>query len=595
MSTSVESGQAARTDTSPGLWDRWAESAWGRYWLDWQRRVWSELPLSRLFPLDPAEVCRAWAEFSETLAAQPALLDRQISLLALEQLRLGLWAARQLSGDLAPAPLPAPPRDRRFSDEDWDTALPFSVLRQSYQLWSRWLSDTASRLDLDASTRQRVRFYLRQWLDALSPSNFPATNPEVLRETIASAGENLRRGLRNLLADAGQGAISVVPPARFRPGENLALTRGQVVLRNELMELIQYAPATRKTFAVPLLVLPPWINRYYVLDIRPGMSLVEYLVAQGHTVFMVSWRNPDASQSDVGLEDYLRLGALAAMKAAKSITGSRKVNVAGYCIGGTLLGIMLAHLAAKGDGSVASATFLTTLLDFSEVGETAVFIDRQQLAEVQRRMEEKGYLAPEELSAVFRMMRSNDLIWNFVVNNYLLGREPPALDLMHWSVDGTRMPRAMQEYYLYNMYVRNNLSRPGALTLLGTPIDLGRIRCPAYFVAGAEDHIVPWQTAYRSARLVPGAARFVLGRAGHITSVVCPAGGRRNQYMVGDCAQRDADAWLAAHAQPREGSWWPDWVRWLATRSGDKRAPPPIGNRRHPPLMAAPGQYVLEE
>lgn len=594
MSKAVDKKHAAKTETSARLWEQWAGSTCGRYWLDWQRRVWSDLPLARLFPLDPAEVFRAWTEFSETLAAQPALLDRQLSLLALEQLRLGLWATRQLTGDLVPAPLPTPPRDRRFSDEEWEAALPFSVLRQSYQLWSRWLSETANRLDLDAPTRQRVSFYLRQWLDAISPSNFPATNPLVVRETIASAGENLRRGLQNLLADAGQGAISVVPPERFRPGVNLALTAGEVVLRNELMELIQYAPATKKSFAVPLLILPPWINRYYVLDIRPGMSLVEYLLTQGHTVFMVSWRNPDASQADIELEDYLRLGALAALKAVKAITGSRKVNMAGYCIGGTLLGIMLAHLAARRDSSVASATFLTTLLDFSEVGETSVFIDGQQLAEVHRRMEEKGYLAPEELSAVFRMMRSNDLIWNFVVNNYLLGREPPAFDLMHWSVDGTRLPRAMQEYYLYNMYVRNNLSKPGALTLLGTPIDLGRIRCPAYFVAGAEDHIVPWQTAYRSARLLPKAARFVLGRAGHITAVVCPTGGRRNQYLVGDCAQSDADAWLAAHTQSREGSWWPDWVKWLTARSGAKRAPPTLGNHRHPPLMAAPGKYVLE-
>jgi polyhydroxyalkanoate synthase subunit PhaC len=367
------------------------------------------------------------------------------------------------------------------------------------------------------------------------------------------------------------------------------------VYRNELMELIQYVPRKRRVHSVPLLVLPPWINRYYVLDMRPGMSMVEYLVEQGHTVFMVSWRNPSAEQAGIKLEDYLRLGALEAMKVAKSITGSRKINLVGYCIGGTLLGLLLAYLAAKGDTSVSSATFFTSLLDFSDVGETSVFVTDEKLAEVQERMKAKGFLSPEELSAVFRLMRGNDLIWNFAINNYLLGRKPPAFDLMHWSVDGTRLPRAMQEYYLYNMYAKNHLRIPGKLEMLGMPIDLSRVTCPTYVVAGGDDHIVPWKSAFASAQLLSGPRRFVLGKAGHITAVVSPAGSKRARYQAGEAADGiDARQWLDKEAATVDGSWWPDWMQWLNPFAGGRKPPPPLGNKKYPAIEPAPGRYVLE-
>lgn len=575
------------------FWQQLTSYDWTRTWIDWHKQFWNESPFSKLFPLDPTEVCHAFLDLAEALAAQPALLEKQVSLLTMDQLRLGLWTARRMHGETAPEPISSATPDRRFQDADWVELLPFSTARQWYIMWSRWFASTTAQLEADESMRQRIGFYLRQWLDALSPANFPVTNPVVVRETLESGGENLQRGLQNLLADLERGRISLVPQERFKPGGNLALTPGQVVYRNELIELIQYAPSTKNVYAVPLLVLPPWINRYYVLDMRPGTSLMEYLVAQGYTVFVISWRNPDPAQAHINLEDYLKLGALAALKAVKSITKSRKVNLVGYCIGGTLLGILLAHLAAKRNQSVNSATFFNSLLDFSEVGETAIFVSEQQLAEVRARMEAKGYLSPDELSTIFRLMRSNDLIWNFVINNYLLGREPPAFDLMHWSIDGTRLPRAMQEYYLYNMYVKNNLSKPNALEFLGTRIDLARVRCPTYVVAGSEDHIVPWRTAFRSMQLLGGAKRFVLGKAGHITAIVAPPRGKRASYSAGAVEAPELEAWEAAASQ-HEGSWWADWTKWLARLSGKKGRPPTLGNTKYPPLEPAPGRYVLE-
>jgi polyhydroxyalkanoate synthase len=595
MDTTTSSGMSSPWQT---VIDGW-ENSWMR-WLsgnsDWLQKSWDESPLVKLFPVDPKEICRALIDLTESMSEQPALLEKQLGLLSLDQMRLALWTLRQLGGEAVEAPMPTPSRDRRFDDDDWVNLLPFSVLRQSYLIWSKWLSDTVTQSQENEHVRQRLNFYLRQWTEALSPSNFALTNPVVLRETIDSGGENLQRGIANFIADAERGAISLTPADRYRPGNNLALTPGTVVFRNELMELIQYKPKTRRVHPVPLLILPPWINRYYVLDMRPGMSLVEFLVAQGHTVFMVSWKNPSAQQAGTTLEDYLKLGALAAIKAAKSISSSRKLNLVGYCIGGTLLGITLAYFAARGDRSVSKATFLTSLLDFSDVGEAALFVSEEKLAEVQQRMEAKGFLAPDELSAVFRLMRGNDLIWNFVVNNYLLGREPPEFDLMHWSVDGTRLPKAMQEYYLYNMYARNYLSMPGKLHMLDTPIDLSRVCCPTYVVAGGDDHIVPWKTAFRSAQLMSGSRRFVLGKAGHVTAVICPAGSRRARYQVGEAGDSiDAETWLQTESNSVEGSWWPDWNKWLLRDAGERISPPTIGNKKYPPLEPAPGRYVLEQ
>ncbi|MBU1879574.1 MAG: alpha/beta fold hydrolase, partial [Chloroflexi bacterium] len=389
--------------------------------------------------------------------------------------------------------------------------------------------------------------------------------------------------------------VKIAGKEQFTVGQDLALTPGQVIYRNDLIELIQYAPAAEQVHAVPMLIIPPWINKYYIMDVRPGRSMVEYLAQQGFTVFLMSWRNPTPAMQDLSMEDYLRLGPLSALEVVQAISGSSRVNWIGYCLGGTLLAITLAYLAAIGDDSTNCATFFTTLQDFSEVGETSLFVTPEWITEVERRMDDKGYLDGLELSSVFKLMRANDLIWGFVVNNYLLGQEPMPFDLLYWSVDRTRMPRAMHSFYLRNMYVENNLVQPGRLEFLGQGIDLGRVRCPSYVVATVEDYIVPWPAAHKAAALFSGPVRRVLSAGGHQTGIINPPSDRVF-YLTNesDTADADADEWLQS-ATRHAGSWWPDWMAWLGEQSGEKQAPPSMGNEAYPPLAAAPGTYVLEE
>jgi polyhydroxyalkanoate synthase len=400
--------------------------------------------------------------------------------------------------------------------------------------------------------------------------------------------------MQNILDDLQRGAIKVAGKDQFTVGENLALTPGQVVLRNDLIELIQYTAVTEELYSIPLLFIPPWINKFYVLDIRPGRSLVEYLVGQGFSVFVISWRNPDASMEDLSLEDYLKLGIMEAMEAAKSISGASGVHLVGYCIGGTLLAAALAYLSSIKDPSAKSATFFASLQDFSEVGETSIFISEEHVNEIEKRMESKGYLDALEMASVFNLMRSNDLIWSFVVNNYLLGREPMPFDLMYWSVDGTRMPRAMHSYYLRNMYLENNLIKPSCLKMLDQPIDLKKIRESCYVVGGLGDHIVPWRSAHRARELFSGKTRRILGYGGHITSIINPPAKKRGFYYTSESDTTNPDEWLKT-AIKNEGSWWPDWVRWLQRRSGKKIPASTTGNDIYPPITSAPGNYVLED
>jgi polyhydroxyalkanoate synthase len=378
----------------------------------------------------------------------------------------------------------------------------------------------------------------------------------------------------------------------FAPGRNLALTPGQVVYRNKLIELLQYTPTTETVHAIPILFVPPWINKYYILDMQPQNSLIKFMVDSGFSVFVISWKNPDASMEDTTFEDYLDLGPLAALDVVRDITGSGKVLPVGYCIGGTLLSMTLAYLSRLGDTSIDAATLFVALQDFSEVGDTAVFIDEPQVAYMEQQMMERGYLDSRQMASMFNMLRANDLIWSNVVNNYLLGKDPPAFDLLYWNNDGTRMARAAHSFYLRHTYLKNDLIRPGAVSLKGVPIDLGDIHQDLYAVGAEQDHIVPWRSAWRISQLASGKTRFVVGGSGHIAGIINPPSKGRG-YWINPNGADSAEAWLAG-ATHHAGSWWTDWVEWLRPRAGDRVPPPSVGNERYPPLTPAPGTYVLE-
>ena len=450
----------------------------------------------------------------------------------------------------------------------------------------------------DEEDAAKLAFYTRQFVDALAPTNFVATNPTVLKETAESKGENLLRGLRNVLDDLerndGRFAPRMTDESHFTLGETIATTPGTVVFQNDLMQLIQYAPSTETAFRRPLLVVPPWINKYYVLDLRPKNSFVRWAVSKGYTVFMISWVNPDERLAAKTFEDYMLEGPLAALDAIEQATGEHEVAAIGYCLGGTLTAATLAWLAAQGEKRIRSATFFASLVDFAEPGELGVFIDDAQLEALEAMMAEQGYLDGRHMATTFSMLRANDLIWSFVVNNYLLGREPLPFDLLFWNSDSTRMPAAMHGFYLRKMYQENLLAQPGGLSLAGVPIDLGRVDIPTYIVATREDHIAPWQSCYAACGLYRGQRRFVLGASGHIAGIINPPAGGKYGYWTGPVVDgQDADDWLAA-AERHEGSWWDDWHGWQRRRAGGKKVPariPGAGALR--PIEDAPGAYVL--
>jgi polyhydroxyalkanoate synthase subunit PhaC len=430
----------------------------------------------------------------------------------------------------------------------------------------------------------------------MSPTSFLPTNPAALRKAWETGGGSVADGLRNLLDDLSQGRLSMTDTAAFTPGKNLAITPGKVVYRNRLIELLQYTPMTPQTYAVPLLFIPPWINKFYILDLQPQNSLVQFLLEQGFTVFMISWKNPDASMEAISFEDYMTDGPLAASDVVREMTGVGRINPVGYCIGGTLLAMTLAYLAARQDERFGPATFMVSLLDFSEVGDTAVFIDEPQIAYMEQSMLERGYLDSRDMSNMFNLLRANDLIWKTVINNYLMGNKPPAFDLLYWNNDGTRMARVAHSFYLRNTYLENNLIKPGKISLLGQPIDLRRIRQNVYAVGAEKDHIVPWRSAWRIAQLTSAQTRFVLTASGHIAGMINPPSKGKGGYWTNDGLSplATAEAWLAG-AQKHDGSWWADWAGWLQAASGERISPPPAGSAAHPPICDAPGMYVLEK
>jgi polyhydroxyalkanoate synthase len=558
---------------------------------EWLKRQGREVPSA-----DPLNIGSAFMEMTARLMAHPArLVSAQMGFW---QDYLTLWqnTTRRIMGiDSAPVIEPSA-KDKRFRDAAWQQSEIFDFIKQSYLLSARFVQDVVKQADgMEPKTARKVDFYSRQFVDAMSPSNFLLTNPEVLRKTAETGGENLLRGLNNLLGDLERGrgrlSIKMTDPKAFALGQNIAVSPGKVIYQNELMQLIQYAPTTETVLKRPLLILPPWINKFYILDLRPNNSFVRYAVSQGHTVFMVSWVNPDEHLAEAGFEDYMKLGVFAALDAIKAATGEKDVNAIGYCLGGTLLGTTLAWMAKRGDDRIKSATFFVSMLDFQEAGELGVFIDEEQLKALEEKMRTRGYLEGAEMATTFNMLRANDLIWSFVVNNYLMGNEPFPFDLLYWNSDATRMPAKMHSFYLRNMYQENLLAQPDAIELDGEKIDLGRITVPAYFLSTREDHIAPWRSTYRGTQLLGGAKRFVLAASGHIAGVVNPPDGGKYNHWVNETLPADSQAWLDG-ATELAGSWWPDWNRWVTAFAPERLASRAPGEGALKAIEDAPGSYV---
>jgi polyhydroxyalkanoate synthase subunit PhaC len=485
------------------------------------------------------------------------------------------------------------PGDRRFSAKEWRENPYYDYLKQSYLLAARYVEELVETAVLEPPAKERARFATRQWLDAVCPANFPATNPDALREAIATRGESLARGMANLLGDVQKRRISQTDESGFEVGRNLAVTPGEVVFENDLIQLIQYAPATPQVAKRPLVMIPPCINKFYILDLQPENSFVAHAVASGQTVFMVSWRNVEAEQGKYTWDDYLEDGVFAALRTAKEIANSDQVNALGFCVGGTLLGAALAVLAKKNEDLVASATFLAAMLDFQEPGQIGLFIDEPSVAAREAAIGAGGILPGHELAFVFSSLRANDLVWPYVVNNYLRGGQPPAFDLLYWNSDSTNLPGPMYCYYVRNTYLRNRLREPGALVNCGVPVDLGAVKLPVFVLATREDHIVPWRSAYRTLNLLGGNDKqFVLGASGHIAGVVNPAAKKRRSHWVGTPYPADPEEWFS-EAQEHQGSWWPLWSQWLGKHGGGSRkAPAKTGGAAYKPIEPAPGRYV---
>jgi polyhydroxyalkanoate synthase len=547
---------------------------------------------------DEMGVAKAFFDLSARLLADPVkLAEMQFGLW---KDYVALWQSSMLKLMGQPAePVAVPDKtDRRFRHPEWEENFVFDHIKQSYLIAARHLHRAVAEVEgLDEATAKKVDFYTRQYIDALAPTNFVHTNPEVLRETIATGGRNLLDGLANLLEDLERGKgkqvrVSMTDPKAFQLGVNIATTPGKVVFQNDLIQLIQYQPATETVFKRPLLVIPPWINKYYILDLREKNSFVRWATEQGHSVFVISWVNPDERFARKSFEDYMFEGPLAALDAIEQATGEKVCNVIGYCLGGTLLACTLAYLAARKQSKrVAAATFFVTLIDFSEPGELGVFTDAKTVDALEKRMNERGYLEGSEMGNTFNMLRANDLIWSFVVNNYLLGKDPVPFDLLHWNSDSTRMPACMHTFYLRNMYVRNALREPGGITLGGVPIDVRRIEQPAYFISTAEDHIAPWKTTFEGAKLLSGPVRFVLGGSGHIAGIVNPPAGNKYCYWTGDRPAGDPDAWLE-QAKQNPGSWWSDWAAWIAKHAGPRVPARVPGDGKLGVIEDAPGSYA---
>jgi len=533
-----------------------------------------------------ADAYRAWIE---AMSAKPeTMLDLQGRFMQ-EQMKLWMKTLdpkSQGNGDDA--------GDKRFSGSEWSELPMFRYFRDSYLLTSKMMMEAVEKASLDAPTKQRMRFFMRQYLDAAAPSNYLLTNPEALKTALETRGESLQEGLRNLLGDLEKGRISMTDEAAFEVGKNIAVSKGAVVFENDLIQLIQYEPLTAKVHERPLVMVPPCINKFYIMDLQPENSLVRYAVEQGHTVFMVSWRNVKKPLDRLTWDDYLEMGVIAALDEVRAITKSSKVNALGFCIGGTLLAAALAVLERKKKNPVESLTLLTSLLDFTDVGEIRVYIDEKFVEKREKQLEKGGIVPGQELAGAFSSLRANDLVWSYVVNNYLKGKSPPAFDLLFWNADATNLPGPMYAYYLRNTYQDNKLAQPDALVSCGVPVSLKRLKMPTFVFAAREDHIVPWRGGYKSAQTLGSKPTFILGASGHIAGTINPASKNKRSYWVNDKMPADPEKWFA-EAQELPGSWWSEWSRWLRPRAGKLvAARKKLGDAKHKAGDPAPGRYARE-
>ena len=550
-------------------------------------------------PADELGIAQAFMDMMGKLLANPYRLAQAQMNLVWDYFSLWQHSMMRFSGMTPSAPIAAPEKsDKRFKDEEWQEHFLFDFIKQSYLITARHIHDTVSSVDgLDDQTQKKVNFYTRQYIDALSPSNFALTNPEVFRETVKTHGQNLIKGLNNLLRDVEEGdgslRVKMTDTTAFELGKNVATTPGKVVFQTDMMQLLQYTPSTPDALKRPLLIVPPWINKFYILDLREKNSYIKWCVDQGHTVFVISWVNPDERLAEKSFDSYLLEGTMAAVDAIVEQTGAKEINAAGYCLGGTLLATTLAYMAAKKDKRIASGTFFTTMTDFAEPGELSVFIDEGQINSLEKKMFERGYLEGSEMAGTFSMLRANDLIWSFVVNNYLMGKDPFPFDLLYWNSDSTRMPAKMHSFYLRNMYLKNLLKEPGGIEVAGVPIDLSKIKVPTYFISAIEDHIAPWKSTYSGALNFGGNVRFVLGGSGHIAGIVNPPAANKYGYWTysGSKLPATADEFFAASEQ-QPGSWWTDWQAWLLAQDNAKvPARDPVKGKLKV-LEDAPGSFV---
>ena len=546
--------------------------------------------------LDPFNMKQAYSDWWEAVAKNPQKVIEanmafwQKSLELTQQAMFGFMGA-----DTAPV-IETPKSDRRFSHEDWANKPIFDVIKQSYLLTSDWMRKVvASAEGLDEHTSERVKFFTERMLDAMSPTNFALTNPAVIEKIRETKGANLVHGLKNMLEDleAGKGQLKIrmTDASAFELGKNVAATPGKVVFQNRMFQLLEYTPTTEQVLKRPLLIVPPWINKFYIMDLQPKNSLLKWLVDQGHTVYVISWVNPDETYAETGFEDYITDGVLKALDAIQYDTGESEINAIGYCIGGTLLASSLAYMKATGDTRIKSATFFTTMLNFANPGELGLFIDDEQIKGLEGKMQETGYLDGSTMAGTFNLLRANDLIWSFYINNYLLGNDPRPFDLLYWNSDSTRMPAKMHSWYLRNLYLNNQLCQPKALNVHGVPLDLTSIDIPACFISAVEDHIAPWQSTYSGARLFGGKTRFILGGSGHIAGIINPPGANKYNYRVTDELPEDGEAW-AKQAAVNAGSWWPEWDRWVRALDNAQIPARVPGQGKLAAIEDAPGTYV---
>ncbi len=544
--------------------------------------------------MDPMNIGPAFSQATKIMASDPIKLMQANYELWKEHVALMQQAMMDLMKKNDAAGVRE--HDRRFRHEDWASNPMFDYIKKSYLITSKWMVGTMSSIEgLSEADKKKVVFHSQLLVDAFSPSNFLMTNPEALRTMVETNGQSLVKGMQNLQRDldpaTSQLSIMMSDPDAFELGKNIATTPGKIVFQNDLLQLIQYEPTTAKVYERPLVIAPPWINKYYILDLQPKNSFIAWAVEQGYTVFVISWVNPDSTLGGKTFEDYMQEGILDTLDAVEEATGVREVSMIGYCIGGTLLSATLGYMAEKGDDRVKAATFFASQADFSEAGDLKLFTDEAQVDNLERMMEDKGYLEGKSMATTFNMLRANDLIWSFYVDNYLLGKDPLKFDLLYWNADSTRMPRETHLFYLREMYINNNLSKPGGITLKGVPIDLSKVTIPIYLQAAKEDHIAPYPSVFKSTGLYSGPVRFMLAGSGHIAGVINPPAAEKYNHWINEEQPKNLDEWMAG-ADEHKGSWWNDWDKWLSKHSGKKVAKRIPGSGKLDVIEDAPGTYV---